>query len=151
MRIMCPIIFWARKSSILRKIPRYDRQLDTDISGKAPMSNKVCLFFTSDLMFSSRVKPVAEEAGFDLRYPGFEESSFDSPIDLVIFDLGYVSGTDITETLDRLKNIGHPLPKTVAYGPHVKKELLETAHQAGVDLVWTRGQFNQQFSVLFAN
>lgn len=115
------------------------------------MSKKTCLYFTTDLMFTSRVQPIATESGYELKFPGFEDSSFESAVDLVIFDLGCVSGEEIENAMVQLRAHQNPVPTTVAYGPHVKKELLATAEEKGVQLIWTRGQFSQQFPSLFAN
>lgn len=110
---------------------------------------KTCLFFTSDLMFSSRVKPVANQSGYDLRFPGFQESSWDPPPELILLDLEFVSAADLDGILEKVNASGSRRPKTVAYAPHVKENLLEQARSCGVDLVWSRGQFNKGFSSLF--
>ena len=61
-----------------------------------------CLYFTSDLMFTSRVKPVAQEMGALLKFPGFEQIDFDSKPDLVIFDLEFVGKEELKGLMENL-------------------------------------------------
>ena len=110
---------------------------------------KLCLYFTSDLMFTSRVKPLAVERGFEVQFPGFQELNFESQPELVIFDLEFVSHGDLAEIIKRMQEAWTTMPKTVAYAPHVKQDKIEAAKQSGVEEVWTRGQFNKGFESLF--
>ena len=91
---------------------------------------------------------MAVQSGFQVQFPGFENASFDPVPDLVIFDLESVSDTELADAMSQLNSMDSP-PKTVAYGPHVKEAKLEAAKQAGVEMVWTRGQFNKGFATLF--
>ena len=109
---------------------------------------KTCLYFTSDLMFSSRVKPVAAEAGYEVKFPGMQEITLQQT-ELVIIDLEFVSAEDLSEIMASLGAIKGSLPRIIAYGPHVKTAKLDAARQAGIDEVWTRGQFNHNFASLF--
>lgn len=110
-----------------------------------------CIYFTSDLMFTSRVKPVAQEMGVSLKFPGFEQVDFDSKPDLVIFDLEFVSKDDLKALMDKFVSAwADDLPRIVAYGPHVKEARLQNARDCGVPEVITRGQFNKGFAAFFA-
>ncbi len=111
-----------------------------------------CFYFTSDLMFTSRVKPVAQEMGVLLKFPGFEQVDFDSKPDLVIFDLEFVSKDELKALMEKFASVwGDDLPRIVAYGPHVKEARLQNARDCGVQEVVTRGQFNKGFAAYFTN
>lgn len=110
---------------------------------------KLCLFFTSDLMFSSRVKPLAHEKEFEIRFPAATSTEFSDQPELVIFDLEFVPPGNLGAILENLRAAATDIPRTIAYAPHVKEKLLENARGHGVDEVWTRGQFNRNFGSLF--
>lgn len=99
-------------------------------------------------MFTSRVKPAAIDAGVEISFPGFEAADFSEPVDLVIFDLDSVSGEELAASMKQLSKMD-PIPRSVAYGPHVKEGRLNQARECGVQKVMTRGQFNRNFPKLF--
>jgi len=111
-------------------------------------------FLTSDLMFHSRVS----QAISDLKTTGCETrlvvnknistllqklvESADAKlviVDLALRDLN-------VETV--MKEIQETLPAIpiIAYGPHVAGELLQSAADAGIDAVYTRGQFDHRMT-----
>jgi len=61
---------------------------------------------------------------------------------VVLIDLT-MSGVDLNELLARLKATD-PAPQSVmAFGPHVHRQRLDAARQAGCDRVLTRGQLHE--------
>lgn len=102
-------------------------------------------------MFTSRVKPVAQELGVSLKFPGFEQVDFDSKPELIIFDLEFIGKEELKELMGKfVANWGEDLPRIVAYGPHVKEARLQNARDCGVPEVITRGQFNKGFATYFS-
>lgn len=105
---------------------------------------KLCLYFTTDLIFSSRVKPLANAAGFEVQFPGFQPVPQVNDADLILFDLEAISEEELRDVLAFIPPTSHC--RTLAYAPHVKTGLIESAKKAGVQEVWTRGQFNRDIS-----
>ena len=77
----------------------------------------VCYYFTSDLMFTSKVKPFAQENGWTLRFPAFEAIDFSSIPDLILIDLDDVTSPDLDDLMRKFREKWKDLPATVAYGP----------------------------------
>ena len=109
----------------------------------------VCYYFTSDLMFTSKVKPFAQENGWTLQFPAFEAIDFSSIPDLILIDLDDVTSPDLDDLMRKFREKWKDLPATVAYGPHVKEARLQHARDVGVGTVLTRGQFHKQFTQWF--
>jgi CheY-like chemotaxis protein len=109
------------------------------------------VLLSSDLMLIASAQGAADRRGVGL----VTASSFDqnptgsSPAaSLVLIDLRAV-GLDIAETVPRIRN-SYPKARIVACGPHVHKQSLEAAADAGCDEVITRGEFERCFDNLLA-
>jgi len=106
------------------------------------------VFLTSDLHWSSRVLGAAAGVGVSCKVvvapSGFAEVLSDCR--LVLIDLG-LAGLALDETVTDIKRIA-PAAKVVAFGPHVDESLLNSARQAGCDLVLAKSQFHQQYAQL---
>lgn len=109
---------------------------------------------TQDLMLASQTRPLAERHGValqcvaavaDLREP-LQAST--SPIRVVIVDLaaGVSALTQITSWFTECE----PLPRRIAVGPHVDRQTLEAARDAGWE-AWTRGQWHAGAAELFGS
>ena len=107
------------------------------------------LFLTHDLLFSSRVSGAARQAGVTVAVVGSLEQlreKLDASTVAILVDLEN-RATDPT-TIVTLSQGSTPSPKTIAYGPHVKTELLDGARAAGFDVVLSRGEFDKQIRTL---
>ena len=109
------------------------------------------VLYSQDLMFESRVEGACRLAGLSLR----QVSRMDACIELagqagcaaLLLDLE-ATGLVCQELISTLSM---PRPTVIAYGPHVRGELLESASVAGCDQVMPRSQFvNQLQAVLDA-
>ncbi|MCY2976502.1 MAG: response regulator [Planctomycetota bacterium] len=115
-------------------------------------------FLTSDLMFHSRVSQSLN----DLKSSGkeltlsvnrsveklIEKLLVASDVKLIIVDLSLreLNMEDVTKSLrDSLPSV--PI---IAYGPHVAGALLQSAADAGVESVYTRGQFDHRMTEIIA-
>jgi CheY-like chemotaxis protein len=115
-------------------------------------------FLTSDLMFHSRVSQSLN----DLKSNGreltltvnrnveklIEKLSEASDVKLIIVDLSLreLNMEAVTKSLrDSLPNV--PI---IAYGPHVAGALLQAAADAGVESVYTRGQFDHRMTEIIS-
>jgi CheY-like chemotaxis protein len=104
------------------------------------------IFFTTDLLFSSRVAGAAARAGLSLRTAADQAAGFallktaqaDS---IVLLDLNSL-GVDPAEVVPVLRALTNPPRAIIAYGPHVHEDRLTAAAAAGCNEVLTRGQFN---------
>ena len=67
---------------------------------------------------------------------------------LVILDLSH-PGLDPFEIVPRLRT-GLPSVKVAAFGPHVHRERLTAAREAGCDLVVSRGQFHAEMDAILS-
>jgi DNA-binding NarL/FixJ family response regulator len=110
------------------------------------------LYFTTDLMFSSRILGVAQAAGLRLTTvlspAALAEQLTGDPIGLVIIDLAS-PGADVAAIAGQVRAVA-PAARIVSYGPHVDHALLEAASRAGCDQVYSRGQFMQEAPRLLA-
>ena len=112
------------------------------------------LFFTSDLMFSSRVAGAAARLGMTLRTAGSAAALFAHLAEadtrpLVLLDLNTPS-VDPAQLAPTLREAANPPRAIIAYGPHVHENRLAAAVAAGCDAVLTRGQFNAQMDAVLA-
>lgn len=109
------------------------------------------LFLTSDLMFSSRVTGAAKQFGVSIAVVGtrakLEQQLASEPVAMVLVDLEHREA--VPTELSAIFARSSPRPKTIAYGPHVKENLLAAAQAAGFDFVMSRGQFDKQIGSLF--
>jgi hypothetical protein len=104
------------------------------------------VMLSSDLMFVSRVKAVATQAGFEFR-GRLPDDNADS-IRFVLLDLstqGKLASEIVAQCAERC-----PQARLIAYGPHVQVDKLDAARQAGIATVMTNGQFSSQLSQIFS-
>lgn len=102
------------------------------------------LYLAADLIWASKIKATAESLGLACRpvrnMEMLEARLADSPVRSLILDL------DVAEMamrmLGRVKGEASPGIRVLAFGPHVAREELHAAKQAGADEVMTRGAFD---------
>ena len=103
-------------------------------------------YLTSDLMFSSRVAVLAKQIGVSLFVVGSREKAREllgsNSAQAIIVDLEH-RDADPAEIAKLVAGF-EPRPMVIAYGPHVKEPLLAAARDQGLELVLSRGQFDQQ-------
>jgi CheY-like chemotaxis protein len=101
------------------------------------------LFVCDDLIFTSRVTTTARAKGLTVTPVRSAEQAVQvakaSPPACVIVDLHTVA--DVPALLAGLREACRVMPRVVAYGSHVNKELLQAAHDAGCDVVLPRSKF----------
>jgi len=101
------------------------------------------LYFAADLLWASRIKATADALGLaarpvrntDMLLARFADSA---PVALVA-DL---DNPQVALTLIAAAANHAPKPRIVAWGPHVEKDTLQRARDAGADEVLTRGAFD---------
>ena len=111
------------------------------------MATPSVLILCKDLFFSSQLNGAVQRAGFTpqtcLGMRTCLETLGRGNVDWVVIDLEL-------ENLD-LGGIRQQAPqgcRLVAFGPHVHEAQLESAQQAGCDVVLTRGQISQSLAEL---
>src|SRR6056297_1685828 len=105
------------------------------------------IFLSGDLIFASRVRAAAVEAGYSFSLAQSLPAGPSPEVRFVILDLSTRS-----KALDGLMDTGparFPSANFIAYAPHVQVERLKSARQAGVPVVLTRGQFDGSLPTLF--
>lgn len=111
------------------------------------------LALVSDLMMQSQVAGAAQRASVQLIVAGGEAQllaiAAESDIDLVVVDLSH-PGIDPARLMPELRPLLAASTRTLAFGPHVHKPLLEAAASAGFDVVLSRGQFHANMDQLLA-
>ena len=104
------------------------------------------VYFTTDLIFLSRVQAAARSAGVQLLTvasgAALRESMTDNDVRLVILDLT-APGCDLAALVPAVRQAA-PDACIVTYAPHVMKAKLAAAQAAGCDQVLTRGQFDSR-------
>ncbi len=105
------------------------------------------VFVSGDLMFASRVKAAAENAGLQFRFGGKLPDDQTAAIRFVVLDLSTRSG--LTAEIASQCAVQCPEAQLIAYAPHVQAAKLAAAKQAGIPTVLTRGQFDSKLSSLF--
>ncbi len=111
------------------------------------------LFFSDDLMFSSKIAGAVANSGAQMRcistMSGLIDQLTATPAAAVIVDLS-CAAADPAAVVAAVKKIpGHG--KVAAFGAHVQAGKLIAAEAAGCDLVITRGQFNAQVEQVVAS
>ena len=110
---------------------------------------KGVVLLANDLMLSSTVGGFVLAEGLPFHNPSTAsaviELAGDNPGILLIIDLE-TPGLDMIELAENLPP--ETLTCAVAYGPHVHTARLESAKQAGIGRVLSRGQFSSQASSL---
>lgn len=108
------------------------------------------LFLSSDLMFASKVAAAAtrQQVQVDtaLSLAALEAKAQAADVALVMIDLE-TSRLDLPALVESLRH-AQPAATILAFGPHVHTEALAAAHEAGCDIVISRGQFNAQLDEL---
>ena len=102
------------------------------------------LLFSRDLLASSSLTGAAQASGHSLEsvdsLDALVEQLEQTDVGLIVVDLS-APGCDI-EAIVQSAHTGAKLsPTVIAFGPHVHKDRLEAAVQAGCDEVLSRGQF----------
>ena len=107
----------------------------------------IVVFLSGDLMFASRVRGAAEQAGLRFHLGGNLPDEINEQIKYVVLDLS--TRSQLTETLMSQCAERCPGATLIAYGPHVQVSKLAAAKDAGIPVVMTRGQFDSRLSTLF--
>jgi CheY-like chemotaxis protein len=111
------------------------------------------LALVSDLMMQSQVSGAAQRAGVQLLVAGSESQlvakAAGDGVDLIVVDLSH-PGIDPARLMQELEPLLTASTRTLAFGPHVHKPLLEAAAAAGFDAVMSRGQFHAGMDQLLA-
>ncbi|MCH8922902.1 MAG: hypothetical protein IIA67_07110 [Planctomycetes bacterium] len=101
----------------------------------------------SDLLMQSQVAAAAQRAGAEIAIVATDDALLAKAENLrprlVIVDLSH-PGLDPRQLFDRLQPLLPPEVTTVAFGPHVHKQRLAAAREAGFGLVVSRGQFHAE-------
>lgn len=111
-----------------------------------------CALLTRDLLFSSRVRSVAQGAGMHLIMAD-DLSQLSAALrerqntSLVLIDLAQ-PGLDVEQVVTEVRRLPPPTRTIVAFGPHVQADLLARAREAGCDEVLTRGEFNKRMAAV---
>ncbi len=107
----------------------------------------VGLLLSDDLIFTSRVAGTARDLGFTIKAARSADAlaalARDEPPRCVILDLAN-PGLDVAALLGRLREDCTPVPRVVAYGPHVDAAVLRAAREAGCDPVLPRSKFVEE-------
>lgn len=110
------------------------------------------VLLTDDLMVASRVDGAARRVGVELVNCADAESIVarcaEHSIDRLIIDLSSRGG--VARIVDRFETAGVTRPPMTAFGPHVHKERLTAAAEAGCEQVISRGQFFTELDAIFA-
>ena len=107
------------------------------------------LFFTKDLLFSSRVAGVAQSRQIALSVVSDADqllaNTSANQVELVLLDLTTPS-CDPKQLVPQLRRLARPPNAVVAFGPHVHEAKLAAAEEAGCDQVLSRGAFNNRMT-----
>lgn len=106
---------------------------------------------TTDLMQSSQVSGAAQRVGTQLRVFSAADALCSAlaaePARLVVIDLS-LPGLDVPALMARLQQLPAGPPRTLAFGPHVHRDRLAQAREAGCQQVVSRGQFHAEMDGL---
>ncbi len=98
-------------------------------------------------MLSSHATGAAQRAGCELRVVASVDAASQAvaceDIRLIVIDLG-TPGNDPSSVVPRLRSDASREIAVVAFGPHVQKQRLNAAREAGCEMVISRGQFHSQ-------
>ena len=101
------------------------------------------VYAAADLIWASKIKATADSVGVPCRparsLEMLEARLKDCQVSALLVDLD--KGDEALELIRRAKvpREGEPTVRVVAWGPHVAKDLLQAARDAGADEVLTRG------------
>ncbi len=106
--------------------------------------NPAGLLLTDDLIFTSRVTAEARVLGLTVTavrsVPALVDLVRRQPPRGILLDLAF-PGLDLDDLLAELRTVCTPLPRLIAYGPHVEAAALRAARAAGCDPVLPRSRF----------
>ena len=109
------------------------------------------LALVTDLMTQSQISGAAARTGVTVETAGTAESLLaklaGGQARLVVLDLSQ-TGLDPAELVPRLKAAMAEGSTILAFGPHVHKQRLTAAAEAGCDVVISRGQFHAEMDAL---
>ena len=98
----------------------------------------------TDLFFQVRIRSTAASSGRQVQFgssvAGIMEAA--ESADLLVVDLD-VDDPDPVQLIRKVKN-AHPDLRVIAFGPHVQKERLKNASEAGADEVLPRSRFTAE-------
>ena len=117
-----------------------------------PTASPAILLVSPDLMLTSQMAGLASGVGGQLEtISRCDASAKGGPFGLVILDLGSLRASP-EELLTQLRASlsQQPLPRIVAFGPHVQKERLEAAVAAGAAEAVSRGELLGSFASCLA-
>ncbi len=110
----------------------------------------VLLLVCSDMMWISRCLATAQALGLKLISVRDADRLLAAAAEhrpsVVIFDL---ESADPATIIPEYKETGCPLPRWVAFGPHVARERLQAAAQAGCDPVLPRSRMAEEMAERF--
>ena len=112
------------------------------------------LYAAADLIWATRIKGVADSLGIACRpardLAMLEARLADCQVTALLVDLD--KGEDGIALIRRAKAVaaapGSRAIRVLAWGPHVQKDLLQSARDAGADDVMTRGAFDHTLAEL---
>ncbi|MEO1993174.1 MAG: hypothetical protein ABGW78_14640 [Pirellulales bacterium] len=118
-------------------------------------ANKELLLVSPDLMATSRIAGLAHDVGLHIEtLRNLSDSPKGGPFSYVLIDLQSVPG-DVADIVSRIRSVLDGLPaqtdvpyRIVAFGPHVHKQRLDEARNAGADASVSRGELFGGFAGL---
>jgi DNA-binding NarL/FixJ family response regulator len=112
------------------------------------------IFLTKDLLFSSRVTSVAAHLCIELSVVcdagELVERDSTVPVKVILVDLS-LPGLDAAHLVPQLRKLTPPPGAIIAFGPHVHREKLDAARDAGCDEVFSRGEFNSRMEKILTD
>ena len=97
-----------------------------------------------DLLFSSKIRAVAQASGAEITFARSRDAAFaaarNPSASLAIVDLESRAG-DANEVIRLVREAAGPDLRIVGYGSHVNVELLESAREAGCNQAMARSAF----------
>jgi hypothetical protein len=110
------------------------------------------LLLSADLLSTSKLGASASRAGCLLMIAANAADVVGrltaAPARLVVIDLG-TTRVDLTALLGELRGLPEPPAAVLAFGPHVHEDRLQSARDAGCDVVLSRGQFHATADAIF--
>ncbi len=105
------------------------------------------VFFTKDLLFSSRVTSVATQLSIEMSVLSGADERVERAstvsVKAILLDLG-TSGLDPAHLVPQLRKLTPPPNAIIAFGPHVHEAKLAAARDAGCDQMFSHGEFNSR-------
>ena len=113
------------------------------------------LALVDDLMFRSKIKSTAQQAGVEVRFAGSRDAALSAmranPPALVIFDLNNMRSDPLGTLAEMKKDAALTAIPTVGYVSHVDVNTIDAARAAGVDEVLARSAFTARLAELVAH